>query len=90
MKKKTRFVATDMNSDTRSKGSYYEESAKQIPLGDWGKPDDFKGPAVFLASEASSYVTGELLVVSETHKPYIFSRLLAELMNMSLTTTLVG
>lgn len=33
-------------------------------MGFWGKPDDFKGPAIFLASEASSYVTGEILMVS--------------------------
>lgn len=29
-----------------------------IPAGRWGKPSDFKGIAVFLASSASDYVTG--------------------------------
>uniref|UniRef100_A0A8H7NIZ7 2-deoxy-D-gluconate 3-dehydrogenase n=1 Tax=Bionectria ochroleuca TaxID=29856 RepID=A0A8H7NIZ7_BIOOC len=57
------YVATDMNTDTRSDPSYSEAAAKTIPMGFWGKPDDFKGPAIFLASEASSYVTGEILMV---------------------------
>ncbi|HVZ24784.1 MAG TPA: D-threitol dehydrogenase, partial [Sediminibacterium sp.] len=29
----------------------------------WGHPDDFKGPVVFLASEAGAYVHGTILVV---------------------------
>lgn len=37
--------------------------SERIPAGRWGKPEDFEGPAIFLASAASSYVTGELLVV---------------------------
>jgi 2-deoxy-D-gluconate 3-dehydrogenase len=35
----------------------------RIPAGRWGRPDDFKGPTVFLASRASSYVSGEILTV---------------------------
>ena len=35
----------------------------RIPAGRWGSPDDFKGPTVFLASRASSYVSGEILTV---------------------------
>jgi NAD(P)-dependent dehydrogenase (short-subunit alcohol dehydrogenase family) len=34
-----------------------------IPLGRFGSEDDLKGAAVFLASEASAYVTGHVLVV---------------------------
>ena len=29
----------------------------------WGNPVELEGPAVFLASEAASYVTGHVLVV---------------------------
>lgn len=35
----------------------------RIPIGRWGHMDDFKGPAVFLTSDASAYVTGETLLV---------------------------
>jgi 2-deoxy-D-gluconate 3-dehydrogenase len=35
----------------------------RIPAGRWGSPDDFKGAAVFLASRAADYVSGEILVV---------------------------
>lgn len=43
-----------------------ERSAKilsRIPMGRWGEPDDLKGIAVFLASEASDYVTGQVIFV---------------------------
>ncbi len=35
----------------------------RIPAGRWGDPDDFKGPIVFLASEAANYVHGTILTV---------------------------
>lgn len=37
--------------------------SERIPAGRWGDPKDFAGPVVFLASRASQYVCGELLVV---------------------------
>ncbi|GMM35212.1 hypothetical protein DASC09_025370 [Saccharomycopsis crataegensis] len=36
---------------------------ERIPIGRWGTPEDFRGPAAFLASSASDYVTGETLLV---------------------------
>jgi 2-dehydro-3-deoxy-D-gluconate 5-dehydrogenase len=36
---------------------------ERIPAGRWGNPEDLAGAAVFLASRASDYVTGEVLVV---------------------------
>jgi len=35
----------------------------QIPAGRWGMPDDFKGVAVFLASPASDYMHGAIVIV---------------------------
>ena len=36
---------------------------ERIPAGRWGEPEDIAGAAVYLASAASDYVTGEVLVV---------------------------
>ncbi|HGE70690.1 TPA: glucose 1-dehydrogenase [Candidatus Poribacteria bacterium] len=35
----------------------------RIPMQRWGDPDDLKGIVVFLASEASNYVTGQIIFV---------------------------
>jgi 2-deoxy-D-gluconate 3-dehydrogenase len=39
------------------------EILARIPAGRWGEPADLKGAAVFLASRASDYVNGAILVV---------------------------
>ena len=41
----------------------YNEITSRIPMERWGKPEDLKGAAVFLASDASDYITGHILVV---------------------------
>lgn len=40
-----------------------EELMRRVPLRRFGGPEDLKGPVVFLASDASAYVTGHTLVV---------------------------
>ena len=40
-----------------------DELVNRVPLSRFGGPEDLKGPVVFLASDASSYVTGHTLVV---------------------------
>ncbi|MEI6387537.1 MAG: SDR family oxidoreductase [Spirochaetota bacterium] len=35
----------------------------EIPMGRWGRPEDYAGPAIFLASPASAYMTGQILIV---------------------------
>ncbi|KAL2827227.1 hypothetical protein BDW59DRAFT_179225 [Aspergillus cavernicola] len=57
------YIATDMNVALINDDSRNAGIMARIPAGRWGRPEDFKGPVVFLASQASSYVSGELLTV---------------------------
>lgn len=41
----------------------YEEITNRIPMGRWGQPEDLQGAVVFLASEASDYVSGAVLPI---------------------------
>ena len=50
-----------------------QQISERIPAGRWGQPKDFAGPTVFLASNASQYVCGELLVVDGVSVSYLFS-----------------
>ena len=42
---------------------YEDEFLKRVPLGRIGNPDEIAGAMIYLASDASSYVTGETIVV---------------------------
>jgi NAD(P)-dependent dehydrogenase (short-subunit alcohol dehydrogenase family) len=55
--------ATDMNRQLLNDPVAYQQFVSQIPLGRWGELDEMAGPAVFLASEASSFITGTALFV---------------------------
>ncbi|MCW1925822.1 SDR family oxidoreductase [Luteolibacter arcticus] len=57
------YIATDNTEALRNDPVREQAILSRIPAGRWGEPDDFKGPAIFLASAASNYVTGEILVV---------------------------
>lgn len=57
------YIATDNTQALQDDQTRYNAILERIPQGRWGTPGDFGGPAVFLASSASDYVNGEILVV---------------------------
>jgi len=57
------YIATDNTEALRNDPVRTEQILSRIPAGRWGAAEDFAGPVVFLASEASNYVNGEILVV---------------------------
>ncbi|MFK7801321.1 MAG: SDR family oxidoreductase [Anaerolineae bacterium] len=57
------YIATDNTAALQNNPVRNQAILERIPTGRWGQPDDFKGPVIFLASAASNYINGELLVV---------------------------
>ncbi|KAH6666574.1 hypothetical protein B0J14DRAFT_520484 [Halenospora varia] len=57
------YIATEMNTALLNDEVRLKSISERIPAGRWGVPEDFKGSVVFLASKASSYVSGHVLVV---------------------------
>lgn len=57
------YIATDNTQALQDDPTRNEQILARIPAGRWGKPQDFVGPIIFLASDASNYVSGEIMVV---------------------------
>lgn len=55
--------ATEMNRQLLDDPVKYQEFVRQIPMGRWGELEELTGVTVFLASDASSYVTGSSVFV---------------------------
>ncbi|MBI3961235.1 MAG: glucose 1-dehydrogenase [Deinococcus sp.] len=54
---------TAMNESLLKDPEAYKAFIAKIPLGRWGRPGELNGAVVFLASDASSFVTGAMLAV---------------------------
>lgn len=57
------YMATNNTQNLRSDEQRSEEILSRIPAGRWGTPEDITGAAIFLASDAASYVHGFTLAV---------------------------
>jgi 2-deoxy-D-gluconate 3-dehydrogenase len=57
------YISTDNTTDLRSDENRSRSILERIPANRWGEPEDFKGPAVFLSSDASDYIHGTILTV---------------------------
>lgn len=57
------YISTDNTEALRNNPERNESILARIPAGRWGQPEDFKGPIVFLCSDASSYMHGGTMLV---------------------------
>jgi len=57
------WVSTELTEPLRQDKERFTEITGRIPLGRWADPEDLAGAAVFLASDASNYITGQTIFV---------------------------
>lgn len=57
------WVKTDMTETLQNDTERFEEITSRIPLGRWADPEELAGLAVFLVSDASSYITGQTIFI---------------------------
>jgi NAD(P)-dependent dehydrogenase (short-subunit alcohol dehydrogenase family) len=57
------FFPTDMNAAAREDEGFLSYLRRNCPMGRFAEPDELDGALLFLASDASTYVTGQTLAV---------------------------
>jgi 2-deoxy-D-gluconate 3-dehydrogenase len=57
------WTATELNRNLWDSPDGGQATIATVPMGRWGKAEEMAGPAVFLASEASSFMTGQVLAI---------------------------
>ncbi|MDC0070967.1 MAG: SDR family NAD(P)-dependent oxidoreductase [Alphaproteobacteria bacterium] len=57
------WIATDMTNDSQNSEKFTNKVISRVPMRRWGEPKDFAGIAVYLASDSSSYHSGDSFVV---------------------------
>jgi NAD(P)-dependent dehydrogenase (short-subunit alcohol dehydrogenase family) len=57
------YIVTDLNAHLFRDPVYRQDVERRVPLGRVGQESDTVGPAVFLASDAAAYVTGQVLTI---------------------------
>jgi len=57
------YMDTDNTEALQNNPARANEILGRIPAGRWGTPEDLAGAAVFLASSASNYMNGHIMVV---------------------------
>jgi 3-oxoacyl-[acyl-carrier protein] reductase len=58
------WISTDMSKPILSKPSEKRKATRSIPLGRFARPEEIAMPILFLASDMSNYITGEIINVN--------------------------
>lgn len=64
------WIATDMTAALQSWDKFNEKAIGRVPMRRWGEGEDFAGAAVYLASDASRFHTGDSLVIDGGYTIY--------------------
>ena len=57
------WIATDMTTINQNNQKFTDKVISRVPMRRWGDPKDFSGIAVYLASDASAYHSGDMFIV---------------------------
>lgn len=57
------WIMTEMTAAVANDEKKYPETLRQIPLGRWASPEDFKGITIMLASHAGDFINGTMIPV---------------------------
>ena len=57
------YMATDITEGFRSDPARFNWILNRTPMKRWGRPEDLAGAAVFLSSDASCFLTGQVIVI---------------------------
>ena len=64
------WVATDLTAPQQNHEGFVQALESRVPMRRWGTPEDFEGIAVYLASPASSFMTGTEIVIDGGYSAY--------------------
>lgn len=57
------YFGTEFNKPLMADAAFTQMVEERTPVGRWGRPEEIAGAAIFLSSDAASYVTGHMLFV---------------------------
>ncbi len=57
------YFRTPLSEDLYNDPVRYPKILSRIPMERWGRPEELKGAVVFLASEASNYMSGHIMII---------------------------
>ena len=64
------WIATDMTERSQNNEKFVEGVISRVPMRRWGEPKDFAGIAIYLASDASRFHTGDSILIDGGYTIY--------------------